>query len=97
MRITANRTTLQKLKIRHQVTIDEVEECFLNQTKEFLEDARVDHLTIPPTRWFISETDRERVLKIVFVEHPGELFQLKTAYEPNSEEEKIYDKYAKII
>jgi len=97
MHITASRTILQKLKIKHRVTISEVEECFLNQAKEFLEDTRGDHLTIPPTRWFVSETDRARVLKIVFVEDPGEVFELKTAYEPNSEEERIYDKYAKFI
>jgi uncharacterized DUF497 family protein len=97
MQIKASRKVLRKLKIRHPVTIKELEECFLNQTKVFLEDTRLDHLTIPPTKWFVSETDEGRVLKIVFVEHPEQQIELKTAYEPNAEEERIYEKYAGLI
>jgi len=97
MRLIVSPTVLQKLKTKHHVTLDEVEECFLNQTREFLEDDRTGHLTIPPTRWFISETDRGRVLKVVFVEQPSQIYELKTAYEPRAEEERIYDKYAQLI
>jgi uncharacterized DUF497 family protein len=94
--ITSSRV-LRKLKNKHNVTMDEVEECFLNQTREFLEDTRAEYLTNPPTYWFISVTDRGRVLKVVFVEQPGQGYELKTAYEPNAEEERIYDKYAQYI
>lgn len=87
----------QKLKTKHNVTVDEVEECFLNQTKVFLEDDRTEHLTVPPTMWFISETDRRRQLKVVFVEQPSRIYELKTAYEPSPEEERIYEKYAQLI
>ncbi|HEY9786574.1 MAG TPA: hypothetical protein V6D17_14300 [Candidatus Obscuribacterales bacterium] len=79
------------------MSIEEVEECFLNRTKGFLEDTRTDHLTEPPTRWFISRTDRGRVLKVVFIEQPGQVYELKTAFEPSADEERIYDKYAQTI
>jgi hypothetical protein len=54
-------------------------------------------MTMPPTMWFISETDRGRALKVVFIEHPSQVYELKTAYEPSPEEERIYDKYAQLI
>ena len=97
MRLIVSPAVLQKLKTKHSVSIGEVEECFLNQARVFLEDDRTEHLTIPPTRWFIAETDRGRVLKVVFVEHPSEVYELKTAYQPSSQEERIYDKYAQFI
>ncbi len=97
MRLIVSPSVRQKLKTKHHVTIDEVEECFLNQTRVFLEDDRTEHLTMPQTRWFIAETDRGRVLKVVFIEHPSEVYELKTAYEPSSEEERIYEKYAQVI
>lgn len=97
MRLIVSAAVLQKLRTKHHVTIDEVEQCFLNQTKVFLEDNRTEHMTMPPTMWFISETDRGRVLKVVFIEHPPTVYQLKTAYEPSTEEERIYDKYAQVI
>lgn len=97
MRLIVSPAVLQKLKTKHHVTLNEVEECFLNQTRVFLEDDRTEHLTIPPTRWFISETDTGRVLKVVFVEQPAQIYELKTAYKPSPEEERIYDKYAQLI
>lgn len=85
----------QKLKEKHNVDPEEVEQCFLNREGRFLEDTRENHRTDPPTQWFISETDSGRRLKVVFVEDE-ELGQIhiKTAYEPNSEEERIYGRYS---
>lgn len=97
MRLIVSPAVRQKLKIKHNVSVDEVEECFLNQTKVFLEDDRTKHMTVPPTMWFIAETDRGRQLKVVFVEQPSQMYELKTAYEPSPEEERIYDKYAQLI
>jgi uncharacterized DUF497 family protein len=94
MRLIVSQRVFQKLKEKHKVSISEVEECFSNQTRTFLEDTRTDHLTNPPTMWFIAPTDKERLLKVVFIEHPGTVYELKTAYDPNREEERIYDKYA---
>lgn len=97
MRLIASPSVQRKLQTKHGVSVDEVEQCFLNQTRVFLEDDRTEHLTMPPTMWFIAETDHGRTLKVVFVEHPSNVYELKTAYEPSPEEERIYDKYAEFI
>jgi len=40
---------LEKLHQKHNVTPQEIEECFLNRTKGFLEDTRAEHLSYHPT------------------------------------------------
>lgn len=85
---------LAKLKEKHKVTIDEVIQCFINRAGGFLEDTRQDHKTEPPTLWFIAETDRRRLLKIVFMKLEDGQYELKTAFPPNFNEVKIYEKYA---
>lgn len=82
-----------KLERKHGVRPEEVEECFANRLGRFLEDTREQHRTVPPTKWFIAETDSDRKLKIVFMESEAGDIEIKTAYEPNHEEEKIYEKY----
>lgn len=89
-----SKAVIKKLSEKHDVTRAEVEECFLNRTHGLLEDTREEHKTIPPTLWFIAETDQERVLKIVFIELANETYEIKTAYEPNEIEVNIYEKYA---
>ena len=86
---------LEKIHDKHQVTLLEIEECFTNREKKFLFDRRVDHQTKPPTRWFISETDQGRLLKIIFIKLFNGMFEIKTAFEPNKTEVDIYEKYAK--
>ncbi|MEW8276537.1 MAG: hypothetical protein AB2556_14020 [Candidatus Thiodiazotropha sp.] len=81
----------EKLLEKHEVTEDEVTECFCSRGK-LLVDTREDHATDPPTLWFIGETNYGKRLKVVFVEKDGVIF-IKTAYPPNSEEERIYRKY----
>jgi uncharacterized DUF497 family protein len=83
-----------KLERKHKVTQAEILECFLNRSKDLLEDIREEHFTDPPTLWFIAETNHERLLKIVFIEHPNGIYVIKTAYEPNDNEVKIYERYA---
>lgn len=82
----------QKLASRHRVTEDEIEQCFASRLKKFLEDQRAEHATTPPTQWFVAETDMGRVLKVVFV-FDGEV-EIKTAYDANVEEIRIYNKFA---
>lgn len=84
----------EKLLEKHGVTTEEVFECFLNRTKGLLEDTRLDHKTNPPTLWFIAETDHCRLLKIVFIELPDGTYEIKTAYAPNENEVKIYERHA---
>jgi len=85
----------EKLLKKHDVDESEVEECFLNRDGRLLAENREAHKTTPPTQWFISETDVGRRLKIVFIEDILGAYQIKTAYEPCEDEEKIYEKYAK--
>lgn len=85
---------VQKLAQKHQVTADEIEECFFNRVKGFLTDTRINHLTNPKTQWFIAETDKGRALKIIFIELINNTYEIKTAYAPNLTEIKIYEKFA---
>lgn len=48
----------------------------------------------PPTLWFIAETNQGRALKVVFIELQNGIYEIKTAYEPNKTEVKIYEDYA---
>lgn len=79
----------KKLWDKHGVRVDEVIECFINHTDHFLIDTREKHRTVPPTEWFIAETDTGRRLKVVFMEYPDQIV-IKSAYEPSIEEESIY-------
>lgn len=84
----------EKLLQKHGVLKEEIWECFLNRTKGLLEDTRLDHHTDPPTLWFIANTDHGRLLKVVFIRAMDGIYELKTAYEPNDKEVKIYEQYA---
>jgi hypothetical protein len=71
----------------------EVEQCFENREHGLLKDVREKHRTNPPTLWFIAPTNSNRLLKIVFIQK-GEDVILKSSFEPNEDEIKIYFKYA---
>lgn len=94
MKVIASLNIQRKLKVKHNVTMEEIYECFENRTGDFLEDIRADHATTPPTMWFIATTDTGRMLKVVFMEDSEQVYEIKTAYEPNTEEERIYAKYS---
>lgn len=75
------------------VTPDEIEHCFRNRAGTFLIDTREEHASDPPTMWFIAETDSRRKLKVVFIPRLPDIV-IRTAYDPNSIEMIIYDRYA---
>ena len=56
-------------------------------------DRREEHKADPATRWFVAQTNRGRCLKVVFIPIDGQ-FRIRTAYEANSEELRIYNKFA---
>lgn len=85
-----------KLRDKHGVTEEELEQCFNNQVRTFIKDTREEHKTDPPTMWFIAETHKGRVLKVVFVFKDDQVY-IKTAYPPNREEEAIYERRSKEI
>ena len=78
----------------HNVTQTEIEECFANRGLKECTDTRAWHATNPPTRWFVSETDRGRRLKICYILLPDGTVEIKTAYPATAEIERIFAKYA---
>lgn len=82
---------LEKLAIKHNVEQREVEQCFENLIGLFLEDDREDHRTDPPTLWFIAPTNKDRLLKVVFIFIDGNV-HIKSAFEPNEIEISIYER-----
>jgi uncharacterized DUF497 family protein len=82
---------LRKLRERHGVEREEVGECFLNRTGKFYGDSREDNKTDPPTYWFVAETDKGRLLKVVFVRYPDR-YQIKSAYPPDDGSDRLYEK-----
>lgn len=79
----------RKLCDKHGVAVDEVVEAFINHTGHYLRDDREPHRTVPPTEWFIAETNEGRRLKVVFMQDSDKIV-IKTAYEPDANEERIY-------
>jgi uncharacterized DUF497 family protein len=79
-----------KLELKHGISRSDVEQCFINRQRSYLLDDRLDHLTEPPTEWFISENDRGILIKVVFV-FDNRMIYLKSAFPPNSTEIRIYN------
>lgn len=80
---------LEKLSNKHDVDRREVEQCFDNIDGPLLVDKREDHKTDPQTLWFISKTNKNRLLKVAYIQR-GSAIHLKTCYEPNEVEVQIY-------
>ena len=80
---------LRKLAEQHNVSRVEVEQCFKNRLGRLLVDNRALRKTTPPTLWFIACTNKARNLKVVYIQK-GNIVELKTAYDPNEEETRIY-------
>jgi len=96
MAIKISPTVREKLTNKHRVNEDEIAQCFANRSCSYLIDTRADHLTNPMTRWFISETDVGRKLKIAFIPRQEDV-HIRTAYQPNEDEIAIYKKIASPI
>lgn len=87
-----SQSVLEKLRDRHGVAEREIEQCFENIEGPLLTDDREDHRSDPPTLWFISRTNKNRLLKIVYIQRSS-VINLRTCYEPNEEEMAIYSKF----
>ena len=79
-----------KLETKHNVTVREVEQCFLNRDGETLLDDDEDHRTDPPSWWFIAETNHGRRLQIIFVSKDGNIY-LKSAFDPTPGKIRLYE------
>lgn len=94
MAIQISSKTREKLASKHNVSEEEVAQCFANRVGNYLLDTREDHASDPPTLWFVSETDHGRKLKIVFVHRDGNIY-LRTAFLADEKAIRIYDKYGR--
>lgn len=92
--IVISQFVLDKLKDKHAVDRREIEQCFDNRDGGFLVDDREDHRTDPQTLWFIAPTNCDRLLKVVFIGVDGKI-HIKTAYEANETEIRIYERHGK--
>lgn len=92
MKIICSPEIQKKLQKKHNVTLEEVEQCFYNRRGLFLEDSREEHKTDPITQYFIAETDRRRKLKVCFV-LDGDI-HIKTAFDPSENAVAFYKKHA---
>ena len=90
MAIKISPSVREKLTNKHRVNEEEIGQCFANRTHGYCVDLRAEHLTNPITRWFISETDVGRKLKVAFVPIQGDV-HIRTAYPPNEEEISLYN------
>lgn len=89
MTIVISKEIEEKLRTKHQVTSKEVQECLANCTGKLLTDNREQHRTNPPTNWIIAETNQRRELKVCFIIIEGAI-HIKSAFEPNEKERRIY-------
>lgn len=83
----------EKLRIKHDVSRREVEQCFENIDGPMLYDTREDHQSDPPTLWFLAVTNKNRLLKIAYIQKGSKVF-LRTCYEPNEAEIAIYARHS---
>jgi uncharacterized DUF497 family protein len=94
MKLKVSHRVSEKLRDKHKVTMKEIAECFQNRQGRDLFDTRARHQTDPKTRWFLACTNHDRLLKIVFMPDVANRYvEIKSAYEPNDEEVRIYKKY----
>ena len=89
MAIVISAKIRDKLMAKHNVTPEEVEQCFANRNGKCISDTREEHESEHPTLWFIAETHNGRKLKVVFVLEHGDTY-IRTAFEPSEATIKNY-------
>ncbi|OYD50689.1 ADP-ribosyl-(dinitrogen reductase) hydrolase [Acidovorax kalamii] len=92
--LVISQAMLEKLADKHSVDRREVEQCFENISGPLLVDNREEHRTDPQTLWFLSKTNKNRLLKVAYIQR-GQQVYLKTCYEPNEDEIQIYSSHLK--
>lgn len=81
-----------KLATKHNVKPEEVEQCFANRNGEYILEVRKEHASVPPTYWFIAETNYGRKLQVAFIHENGNLY-IRSAFEPSQAAIANYLKY----
>jgi hypothetical protein len=94
--IISPKVRLKLSQADHNVSQDEILQCFANRNREFGDcfDTRAHHATNPLTRWFVAETDYGRTVKVCYMLHSNGDVEIKTAYPASQHIINIYNKYA---
>jgi len=76
------------------LTRKDIEECFENHMGKYCLDNRPQHADRNgnPPRWFVSETNHQRKIKIMYV-RDGNTITLLSAYPATEEVERIFNKF----
>lgn len=83
-----------KLKQKHNVSLQEVAQCFYNRSHGTLIANREAHKTQPPIQWFIAKSDKGRILKVIFVLENGKVY-IKSCFDADKASQRIYERLAK--
>jgi uncharacterized DUF497 family protein len=76
------------------ITVEDITACFRNREGGFATETRPEHVTVPPTLWFIAEDDKGRLLKVIFMYFTaGKEAHIKSAYEANDKQQKLYEPF----
>jgi len=79
----------------HNVTKEEILQCFANRSGKTCIDSRPHHKAEFPTLWFVAQTDYGRRLKIVYLHDlTNGNIEIKSAYAATDEVTRIFNKYA---
>lgn len=89
MSIVISPKVRSKLTSKHRVSEQEIREAFVDQPDYVLLDEREEHASDPPTFWFIASTYSGRLLKVCYIETDKDVI-VRTAYEPNEVERRIF-------
>ena len=82
-------------QVDHNVTEEEIVQCFANRYRGFCTDSRPEHQSPLPTQWFVAETDYGRRLKVMFLNDvAAKTIEIKSAYPATDEVTRIYEKYS---
>ena len=93
MRVIIYPSILGKLRNKHGVSANEVEQAFLNRTGVLAKEVRSKNQGIEDRFWFVSTTDKGRELKVVFfIDAEENVPVIITTYEPNDDEVNLYEK-----
>ena len=79
-----------------EITEKDVYECFENHDGRVCWDSRPQHLDRQglPSPWFVSETNKRRLLKIMFIRE-NEDVHLKSAYPATQQVHELYERFGK--
>lgn len=90
--IVISPSILEKLDTKHGVSRREIEQCFENREGDYVEDTREEHKTDPATLWFVSPTNNNRILKIIFVFNNGNIY-IKSAFDAKKSHIETYEPF----